>query len=144
MGYGSLAHGLLTGAFDKSTTFAEDDWRSAGIFFGQPLLRGANFQTNVAVVERIKHEVAEPRGVPVAQVALAWVLRNPTISTALVGARTPAEVDANRDAVEITLSDAELRLIDDIMLGAAGRVREFRPLDSTMEQWGDEIEPRTA
>jgi aryl-alcohol dehydrogenase-like predicted oxidoreductase len=144
MGYGSLAHGLLAGVFTSATTFSDDDWRSAGIFFGQPLLRGANFQTNVAVVERIKHEVAEPRGVPVAQVALAWVLRNPTISTALVGARTPEEVDANRDAVDLTLSDAEVTLIEEIIAGAAGRVSAFWPLESTMEQWGDEIAPRSA
>jgi hypothetical protein len=144
MGYGSLAHGLLAGAFTPATTFADDDWRSAGIFFGQPLLRGPNFSTNVAVVERIKHEVAEPRGVPVAQVALAWVLRNPTISTALVGARTPEEVDANRAAVDLVLSDDEVALIEEIMAGAAGRVKAFWPLESTMEQWGDEIAPRSA
>ena len=143
MGYGSLAHGLLAGVFTPTTTFAADDWRSAGIFFGQPLLRGANFQTNIAVVERIKHEVAEPRGVPVAQVALAWVLRNPTISTALVGARTPDEVNANRDAVDLTLSDAEVVLIEEIMAGSVGRVSAFWPLESTMEQWGDEIAPRS-
>src|SRR5436190_1117268 len=95
MGYGSLAHGLLTGAFTPETTFDPNDWRAGGVAFGQPLFRGENFQTNLAVVERLKREVAEPRGVPLSQVALAWVLRNPVISTALVGARTPAEVDAN-------------------------------------------------
>ncbi len=144
MGYGSLAHGLLAGVFDSSTKFADDDWRSAGIFFGQPLLRGANFHTNVGVVEAIKREVADPRGVPVAQIALAWVLRNPTISTALVGARTPDEVDANRDAVELVLSDAEVATIEQIMRAAAGRVSAFWPLESTMEQWGVEIAPVTS
>ena len=142
MGYGSLGHGLLSGAFTQSTTFDPDDWRSAGIIFGQPLFRGENFRTNVAVVNRLKAEIAGPRGLPVAQVALAWVLHNRAVSTALVGARTPDEVSANEGAVNLVLSEAELRRIDDIMLGAAGRVAEFRPLDSTMEQWGDEIPPR--
>jgi diketogulonate reductase-like aldo/keto reductase len=57
----------------------------------------------------------------------------------LVGARTPGEIDANSSAVDVTLSEAELRRIDEIMRGAAGRVAEFWPLESTMEQWGNEI-----
>ncbi|MFI5035322.1 MAG: aldo/keto reductase [Acidimicrobiales bacterium] len=144
MGYGSLGHGLLTGAFTARTSFDADDWRSVGVVFGQPLLRAGNFQQNVAVVDRIGREIAAPRGVPVAQIALAWVLENGAISTALVGARTPGEVDANRDAVGLHLTGEELRRIDEIMLGAAGRVSEFRPLDDSMEQWGPEIESRTA
>jgi aryl-alcohol dehydrogenase-like predicted oxidoreductase len=139
MGYGSLGHGLLSGAFSPSTTFEPGDWRSAGIIFGQPLFRGENFRANVAVVSRLEAEIAGPRGLPVAQVALAWVLHNKTVGTALVGARTPGEVDANEGAVSVVLSEAELRRIDEIMLGAAGRVAEFSPLESTMEQWGDEI-----
>ncbi len=139
MGYGSLAHGLLSGAFSQSTTFGPDDWRSDGIIFGQPLFRGDNFRANVAVVSRLEADVAGPRGLPVAQVALAWALHNRAISTALVGARSAAEVDANKDAVSVVLSQAELRRIDEIMLGAAGRVAEFSPLESTMKQWGDEI-----
>jgi aryl-alcohol dehydrogenase-like predicted oxidoreductase len=142
MGYGSLGHGLLSGAFSAATKFEPDDWRSAGIIFGQPLLRGDNLRANVAVVGRLAAEIAGPRGLPVAQVALAWALHNEAVSTALVGARTPAEVDANAGAVTVALTDAELHRIDEIMMGAAGRVAEFRPLDSTMEQWGDEIPAR--
>lgn len=144
MGYGSLAHGLLTGAFTASTRFSADDWRSDGIIFGQPLFRNGNFACNVAVVDRLRTEIAEPRGLPVAIVALAWVLRNPALSTALVGARTPDEVDANKQAVGVALSDEEVDRIDEIMRGAAGRVREFRPMESTMDQWGDEIPAVTA
>ena len=64
MGYGSLGHGLLTGAFTPSTTFdPARDWRGDGVAFGQPIFRGDNFKTNVGVVERLRREVAEPRGV---------------------------------------------------------------------------------
>jgi aryl-alcohol dehydrogenase-like predicted oxidoreductase len=139
MGYGSLAHGLLTGGFAPDTVFDPADWRSIGIVFGQPLFRGANFGTNVEVVNRLAREVAAPRGMPVAQVALAWALSNPTVSTALVGARSPEEIDANVGAVDATLSEAELSKIDDIMRGAAGRVTQFLPLESSIEQWGEEI-----
>lgn len=85
-GYGSLGHGLLTGAFTAATAFDTGrDWRAGGIAFGQPIFRGDNFKTNVAVAERLRREVAQPRGVPLSQIALAWVLGNPAISTALVG-----------------------------------------------------------
>ncbi len=103
MGYGSLGHGLLTGAFTAATAFdPARDWRGNGVAFGQPIFRADNFKTNVGVVERLRREVAEPRGVPLSQIALAWVLGHPAVSTALVGARTPAEVDANDAGADLT------------------------------------------
>jgi aryl-alcohol dehydrogenase-like predicted oxidoreductase len=140
MGYGSLGHGLLTGAFTAATTFdPARDWRGNGVAFGQPIFRSENFKTNVGVVERVRREVAQPRGVAVSQIALAWVLGHPAISTALIGARTPAEVDANDAGAELDLSAAERAKIDDILAGVAGRVREFTPLRPAMEPWGQEI-----
>ena len=140
MGYGSLGHGLLTGAFTAATTFdPARDWRGHGVAFGQPIFRGDNFKANVAVVDRIRREVAEPRGVSASQIALAWVLGHPAISTALVGARTPAEVDANDAGAELQLTPAERATIDAILAGVAGRVREFTPLRPAMEPWGAEI-----
>jgi aryl-alcohol dehydrogenase-like predicted oxidoreductase len=94
---------------------------------------------NLGVVERLRREVAAPRGVPLSQIALAWVLANPAVSTALVGARTPAEVDANDAGAELTLTKDELATIDRILAGVAGRVREFTPLRPAMEPWGEEI-----
>ena len=140
MGYGSLGHGLLTGAFTASTAFdPARDWRGNGVAFGQPIFKGDNFKTNVAVAERLRTEVAEPRGVPLSQIALAWVLANPAVSTALVGARTPAEVDANDAGAELDLTAAERATIEAILAGVAGRVREFTPLRPAMEPWGAEI-----
>jgi aryl-alcohol dehydrogenase-like predicted oxidoreductase len=144
MGYGSLAHGLLTGAFTAATTFeAGRDWRAGGVAFGQPIFRGENMKANVAVAERLRREVADPRGVPLSQIALAWVLGHPAISTALVGARTPAEVDVNDAGAELTLSAAERATIDRILNGVAGRVREFTPLRPAMEVWGAELPAAT-
>src|SRR6185503_10222379 len=140
MGYGSLGHGLLTGAFTAATTFdPARDWRAGGVAFGQPIFRGENLKTNVGVADRLRREVADPRGVPLSQIALAWVLANPAVSTALVGARTPAEVDANDAGAELTLTQDELATIDTILAGVAGRVREFTPLRPAMEPWGEEI-----
>ena len=57
--------------------------------FGQPILGGDNFRHNVGLVNRLRDEVAAPKGLTVAQLALAWVLRNPVVTTAMVGARVP-------------------------------------------------------
>src|SRR5207244_8501887 len=128
MGYGSLGHGLLTGAFTAATTFdPARDWRGNGVAFGQPIFRADNFQTNLRVIERLRREVAEPRGVPLSQIALAWVLGHPAVSTALVGARTSAEVDANDAGAELDLSAAERATIDAILGGVAAPAPALPP-----------------
>jgi aryl-alcohol dehydrogenase-like predicted oxidoreductase len=135
MAYGSLAYGLLTGGFDEDTTFESADWRSNGVAFGQPILGGENFRHNVRLVNRLRNEVAVPRGLTVAQLALAWVVRNPTVTTALVGARVPAEIEENVGAANVTLSDADVTEIEAIMDQARGRVDVFRPFRWAMEVW---------
>lgn len=111
MGYGSLAHGLLTGAFDESTAFEPTDWRSRGGAFNMPLFTEANFPRNLAVVNDLKG-LAQERGVELYHLALAWVLSNPVLSVALVGARTAGEVEANIGALEVEFSDADLNAIN--------------------------------
>ena len=135
MGYGPLAHGLLGGAMTADTRFSDPDWRAKGVAFGQPLFKPENLKHNVAVVGRLHREVAAPRGVHVSQIALAWVLRNPVVSTALVGARNPEEASANLVGASLTLSDAELTHIADIVSGAAGTIRAFTPLRAAVEEW---------
>jgi len=135
MAYGSLAYGLLTGAFTEDTTFDSADWRARGVAFGQPILGGDNFKANVRLVNRLRDEVAAPRGLTVAQLALAWVLRNPAVTTAMVGARVPAEIEENVGAARVSLSDADAAQIEDIMADVAGRVEVFRPFAWAMEVW---------
>jgi len=135
MGYGPLGHGLLTGTFTAATRFAEPDWRAKGIAFGQPIFTPVNLPRNVAVVDRLRREVAEPLGVSVSQLALAWVLQNPVVSTALVGARSPAEVDANLPGTRLILSETDVARIEEIMAEAAGTIPAFTPLRPAMELW---------
>jgi hypothetical protein len=135
MAYGSLAYGLLTGAFAENTTFEPADWRSLGVAFGQPILGGDNFAHNVRLVRRLRDEVAAPKGLTVAQLALAWVIRNPLVTTAMVGARVPAEIEENVGAAQVRLSDDEAQRIETLMDQAAGRVDVFRPFRSAMEVW---------
>ena len=111
MGYGSLAHGLLTGTFDHSTTFDSSDWRSRGGAFNMPLFTKENFPRNLSAVAELK-EIARNMGIELYHLALAWVLSNPTLSVALVGARTAGEVDANMGALEVEFSEADRQAID--------------------------------
>ena len=135
MAYGSLAYGMLTGGFTEDTTFDPSDWRSNGVAFGQPILGGENFRHNVRLVNRLQDEVAKPRGLTVAQLALAWVVRNPIVTTAMVGARVPAEIEENVGAATVTLSDNDVAEIEAIMDQAQGRVEVFRPFRWAMEPW---------
>ena len=111
MGYGSLAHGLLTGAFDANTTFESSDWRSRGGLFNMPLFTEENFSRNLRVIDDLKG-IATALGIELYHLALAWVLSNPALSVALVGARTAGEVEANMGALDVEFSDDTLQVID--------------------------------
>jgi len=113
MAYGSLAHGLLTGAFTPQTSFAENDWRRNGRAFGLSLFTPENFPTHLAVVEQLK-TIAARHDKTVAHLALRWVLTNPVVSVGLVGFRNPAEVEASLGALDWSLSLGEISEIDAI------------------------------
>ncbi len=124
MAYGSLAHGLLSGTWDRTAQLDATDWRSRGMAFRQPLLTGENLPLNLDVVDRLK-EVASRVGVSLPQLALAWVLREDVGATALVGCRRPSEVDDNLGAIGLAIGDDLLGELDAIMQGAAGQVPEL-------------------
>ena len=111
MAYGPLAHGLLTGAFNADTRFETSDWRSRGGTFNMRLFSEENFPRNLAVVADLQALAAE-QGMAIYQLALAWVLSNPVVSVALVGTRTPAEVEANLGALEHELSEHDKQAIN--------------------------------
>ena len=92
--------------------------------FRQPLLTGENLPLNLDVVDRLK-EVASRVGVSLPQLALAWVLREDVVATALVGCRRPSEVDDNLGAIGLAIGDDLLGELDAIMQGAAGQVPEL-------------------
>ena len=91
MAYGSLAHGLLTGTWAAGQSFEEDDWRRNGANFGISSWGADNLAANVAIVEKLK-EMASGHGKTMPQLAIAWVLANPAVTVALVGAKTPSEI----------------------------------------------------
>lgn len=94
MAYGTLAHGLLTGTWSASQSFGDADWRANGANFGLASFGEDNLNANIAVVEKLKG-IASDHGKTVAQLAVAWVLANTTVTVALCGMVKAAEVDEN-------------------------------------------------
>ena len=114
MAYGSMAHGLLTGAWTATQSFGDDDWRKGGANFGIQNWGPEHLAQNIATVEKLKR-VAADHGKTIAQLAIAWVLDNPDVSVALAGAKKPAEI------IEDLGGDWDLpaglkRTIDDLVL----------------------------
>src|SRR5437868_13695559 len=119
MAYGSLAYGMLSGAFHAGMRFEESDWRSkAGNLGGLNLFRTLfgpeHFQRNLAAVEEFR-PLAAKYGQSLPQFALRWTLSNPVVGTALVGFRTGAEVSENLGALGWEISNADMAEIDAIL-----------------------------
>jgi len=110
--YGPLAHGLLGGRYTPETTFASDDWRSKSMAF-----RGEWFRRNLTVVARLKG-LAEREGMTVAQLAIAWVLANPAVDVAIIGARHPKQLNDTAPTADISLSQGTLQEIATILKDA--------------------------
>ncbi|MEO6943553.1 MAG: aldo/keto reductase [Lacisediminihabitans sp.] len=95
-----LARGKLTRDWDAGTARSESD------MFGQTLYRQAE-ESDRQVVAAVA-SVARDRGVSRAQVALAWVLQQPAVTSPIVGATRLEHLDDAVAAVELRLTDAEL------------------------------------
>jgi aryl-alcohol dehydrogenase-like predicted oxidoreductase len=96
--------GMLTGKFTAETTFPEGDVRRE--WPGQ-----AWYADQLDATERLR-AVAGDRAL--SQVALAYVLGHPGVSTTIPGAKTPKQIEQNAAAIGVGLSNADRRLIDDI------------------------------
>jgi hypothetical protein len=112
LAYGPLAHGLLGGTISASTTFGPGDWRAHS-----PAFTGTGFARNLQVVAELRAFAAQ-HGATVAALAVAWVLANPAVQVAIVGARTPAHLAESFSAVECRFSHSDLLDIDSIMSAA--------------------------
>jgi aryl-alcohol dehydrogenase-like predicted oxidoreductase len=102
--YSPMRSGLLSGRFsaERAAALPEDDWRAAHPDFQPPGL-----DRNLELVERLR-PLAEDAGATVARLAIAWALAWPGVTGAIVGARTPEQVDGWIGAADVTV-DAGLR-----------------------------------
>src|SRR6266404_4978343 len=105
--YSPMQSGLLTGAFslERAAALGADDWR-----YRSPDFTGLGLRRNVALADALR-PIAERHGVTVAAVAVAWTLAWPGVTGAIVGARSPAQVDGWIGAASLELTDTDL---DDI------------------------------
>ena len=71
-------------------------------------------------VQRLR-PIAESAGLTMAQMALAWVLREPNVSSAIIGASRPGQLDDNARASGVKLSAEVLEAIDEVLSGALVR-----------------------
>jgi aryl-alcohol dehydrogenase-like predicted oxidoreductase len=106
--YSPMASGLLSGAMtrERAASLPASDWRSRDVEFYEPRL-----SKNLALVERLR-EVGERVQRPPGQVAIAWALRNPAVTGAIVGARNAKQVEGNVDAATLRLTDKEVAEIE--------------------------------
>lgn len=105
--YSPIEQGLLTGKVTGDRRFADGDYR-AGLWKFSP--------ENRRIVNRVVHEVVVPiaerhRATP-AQIAAAWTFHQPGVTAAIVGARSPEQVEENARAGDLELSPGELVVLD--------------------------------
>lgn len=109
--YSPMQAGLLTGKFNKEylTTLDAEDWRLKNPLFQEPL-----FSLNVEMVEAMK-PIAERSGRSMAELAIAWVMRRPEMTAAIVGARRPSQIEGTAPASDWVLSPEDAAAIDTLL-----------------------------
>ncbi|MFT3968383.1 MAG: aldo/keto reductase [Sphingobium sp.] len=111
-----LAGGVLSGKYKRSDL---DGSASADVGANSLSRKSINLATgrlsdkNLDIVDAIQ-DVAAEIGRPVAQVALAWTLLNPAVTSPILGARTLAQFEDNLAALEIDFSEDQIRRLDEV------------------------------
>ncbi|MDQ6879059.1 MAG: aldo/keto reductase [Candidatus Dormibacteraeota bacterium] len=116
--YSPMQSGLLTGRFsaERVSDLPADDWRRLDVEFQEP-----NLSRNLTLVEALK-PVAVRRGATVPEVAVAWVLSWKGVTGAIVGARSPEQVDGWIEAPLRKLTDEDLdEIAVELLRSGAGR-----------------------
>ncbi len=101
--YSPMVSGLLTGKMsaERVASFPEDDWRRRSPEFNEPRL-----SRNLRLAELLR-QIGDGHGVAPGVVAVAWVLRHPAITAAIVGGRSAEQVEGLAPALEFRLSPDE-------------------------------------
>jgi aryl-alcohol dehydrogenase-like predicted oxidoreductase len=113
--YSPMASGLLTGAMtrERAARLPQDDWRKAHADFNEPHL-----SRNLELVERLR-EIAKRHNRSVGEIAIAWTLRNPAVTGAIVGARNARQAQGVMKAGDLRLNDKEVNEIEDFFAESA-------------------------
>lgn len=102
--YSPMGSGLLTGSFtrERAAALPDDDWRQSHDEY-----RGEGLERNLRLIELLR-PIAERAGCTLPELAVAWTLQVPGVSAAIVGARSPEQVDGWIGAADVALDDAAL------------------------------------
>lgn len=121
--YSPMQAGILTDSFsqDRVARLAPGDWRRNNPNFRPPAL-----DRNIALRDGLR-AIAARHGASVSAVAIAWVLAWPGVSGAIVGARTPAQVDGWVGGATLTLSPADLDEIAALIASSGAGAGPSRP-----------------
>jgi len=111
--YSPLGRGFLTGQFTRFEDFPEDDYRRFS-----PRFQGENFQKNLDLVHGIE-EIATEKGCKPSQLALAWVLAQDKNIVPIPGTKRRKYLEENVAAIDVTLTEEDLRRIDEIFPSGA-------------------------
>lgn len=106
MVWSPLAGGLLSGKYDRDMTTKE----GRRVNFDFPPV---NKEKAFDIVD-VMRKIAEGKGVSVAQIALAWLLHQPAVSSVIIGANKPEQLADNLESVKVKLNDSELKELDDV------------------------------
>ncbi|AMY10103.1 General stress protein 69 [Luteitalea pratensis] len=108
LGYSPMLSGLLTGAMtrERIAALADSDWRRNNKEFQEPQL-----SANLVLVDLLR-AIGARHGRSAGEVAIAWTLRHPVVTAAIVGGRSAAQVDGVVGAAGFTLSSGELAEIE--------------------------------
>ena len=104
--YSPLGRGFLTGQIKRIEDLAQDDFRRQN-----PRFQGDNFKKNLGLVAKVEEIAKEHKCTP-AQLALAWVLAQGDDIAPIPGTRHPERVEENVGALNVVLSENDLRRID--------------------------------
>ncbi|MFS2292504.1 MAG: aldo/keto reductase [Actinomadura sp.] len=107
--YSPLGRGFITGTAKPAGSYDPTDMRNR-----DPRWQPGNFEKNLAAVERLA-ELAAAKDATVSQLALAWVLAQGDDIVPIPGTRSPERVEENTAAADLTLTEADLNAIADIL-----------------------------
>jgi aryl-alcohol dehydrogenase-like predicted oxidoreductase len=121
--YSPMQAGLLTGAFspERVANLHQDDWRKR-----DPQFQGENLERNLALAEKLR-QIGEKRDVGPGPVAIAWALAWPGVTGAIVGGRSPGQVDGWLPAASLELTQAELDEVSDAIESTEAGFGPSRP-----------------
>lgn len=105
LAYSPLQRGLLTGKMQPGHAFAPGDHRA-----GLPYFKDENLARTARFLDTIR-PMADEKGCTLSQLVIAWTIRQPGITCALVGARNPKQAEENAAAANVQLSRQEIEQI---------------------------------